>query len=157
MAIDRVVAWNVGAVVLTALTGAWLTVIGPWYRALRKPPWQPPDWAFGPAWSTVFLCSAWAGILAARAPDFAAHRGMVVAAFAANYALNLLWSVLFFRRRRPDLAFVEVFPFIGTILWMMYAVAPLSGSAVLLLLPYLGWVSFATVLNAAIVKLNRPF
>jgi benzodiazapine receptor len=74
-----------------------------------------------------------------------------------NYAMNLQWSYLFFRRQRPDWAFVQVFPFMGTIGLMMYAVAPLSRHAVLLLVPYLCWVSFATVLNAAIITRNRPF
>ncbi len=80
-----------------------------------------------------------------------------VAAFAANYVLNMVWSYLFFRRRRPDWAMIEVVPFFLTIVWMMVAVAPLSSTAVLLLVPYLCWVSFATVLNATIIKLNHPF
>jgi translocator protein len=155
--IEPALAVNLGAVIITALAGAWITEIGPWYRALKKPSWQPPDWAFGPAWSTIFLCAAWAGVLAWRAPEFAEHRVMVIASFGANYAMNMLWSFLFFRRRRPDWALVEVVPFFCTIVWMMVAVAPLSSTAVLLLVPYLCWVSFATVLNATIVRLNRPF
>jgi benzodiazapine receptor len=157
VALDAALAWNVVAVVCVALGGAWITVIGPWYRGLRKPAWQPPDWAFGPAWSTIFFCSAWAGTLAAQSPGFDSRRWLVIVAFGLNYLLNLMWSYLFFRRRRPDWAFVQVFPFMGTILLMMYAVAPLSWPAVLLLVPYLCWVSFATVLNATIIKLNRPF
>jgi tryptophan-rich sensory protein len=155
--VDPAVAFNVGAVIFTALAGAWITEIGPWYRGLTKPSWQPPDWAFGPAWSTIFLCAAWAGVLAWRSPDFAAHKTNVIAAYVANYTLNMVWSYLFFRRRRPDWAMWEIIPFYATIIWMMIAVAPLSGTAVLLLVPYICWVSFATVLNATIIKLNRPF
>ncbi len=155
--IDTALAVNAGAVIVTILAGAWITDIGPWYRGLRKPSWNPPNWAFGPAWSTIFFLSAWAGTLAWRAPNFAEHRWSVIGAFAANYSLNVFWSYLFFRRQRPDWAFVEVFPFMATIVWMMIAVSPLSESAVLLLVPYLCWVSFATVLNATIIKLNHPF
>jgi tryptophan-rich sensory protein len=81
----------------------------------------------------------------------------VVSLFALNLALNVLWSVLFFALRRPDWALAEV-----VALWMSIAVLigvlarhPRSGAW--LLAPYLAWVSFAAVLNLAIVRLNAPF
>jgi benzodiazapine receptor len=147
------VAWAV----LVAVIGARLTDIGPWYRRLRKPTWQPPDWLFGPAWTAIFALAATAFVLAWRAaPDGGARAG-VIAVYAANGALNILWNPLFFTLRRPDWALYEV-----PLLWLsivvaILRVAPLSHTAAWLLAPYLVWVSFASVLNLAIVRRNRPF
>lgn len=141
--------------VVVAVGGGLLTEIGPWYRRLRKPSWQPPDWAFGPAWTLIFLLSAAAAVLAWNgAPDVAA-RWRVVAVYVVNGVLNVGWSLLFFRLRRPDLALVEVLALWLSILAMVIGLAPLSGLAALLLAPYLAWVTFAAALNRAIVRLNR--
>jgi tryptophan-rich sensory protein len=140
-----------------AAVGGLATEIGPWYRQLRKPSWQPPDWAFAPAWTLIFSLTAWAGVLGWwHAPDDAA-RATVIAAFAANGVLNMLWSVLFFKLRRPDWALLEV-----VLLWLSIAVliatlAALSTLGAWLLVPYLLWVSFAAYLNLTIFRLNRPF
>ncbi|HEY3846054.1 MAG TPA: TspO/MBR family protein [Acetobacteraceae bacterium] len=71
--------------------------------------------------------------------------------------LNILWSPLFFKLRRPDWALIEV-PFLWlSILAPIVLLAPISRTASLLMTPYLVWVSFAAVLNLTIVQLNRPF
>jgi tryptophan-rich sensory protein len=140
-----------------ALIGAWLTELSPWYYALRKPSWQPPDWAFGPAWSVILALASVALYLGWRdAPD-AGTRALIVALFVANGVFNIFWSPLFFTWRRPDWALLEVPLLWLSILAPMIVMAPFSRAAALLLLPYLLWVSFATVLNVAIVRLNRPF
>jgi benzodiazapine receptor len=100
-----------------AAVGGMATQIGPWYRQLRKPSWQPPDWAFAPAWTLIFTLTAWAGVLGwYHAPDDAT-RATLIAVFAANGLLNMLWSFLFFRWRRPDWALLEV-----VALWLSIAV-----------------------------------
>ena len=71
--------------------------------------------------------------------------------------LNVLWSLLFFRLRRPDWALGEVVALWSSIVAMIWALAPLSKLGAGLILPYLAWVSFASVLNRAIVRLNAPF
>lgn len=137
--------------------GALLTSLTPWYRALRKPSWQPPDWLFGPAWSVILTLASVSAYLGWRDAATADQRTLVIVLFLINGALNILWSPLFFRWRRPDLALAEV-PFLWlSILVPIIALAPISHVASLLLVPYLIWVSFATVLNIAIVRLNRPF
>jgi benzodiazapine receptor len=146
-------AWSVG--VLGA--GGMVTNIGTWYRALRKPPWQPPDWLFGPAWTLIFVAASVAFVMAWRAPGETAGRVTLVTAYLVNGALNFLWSLLFFGRRRPDLALVEVVPLWISIAAMMAAVAALRPGVVWMLVPYLAWVSFAAVLNRTIVRLNAPF
>lgn len=145
------------AVALTLGTGGALTRIGPWYAALRKPDWQPPDWLFGPAWTLIGLATGRASLDAWRAAPDAASRRRVVALCGANGILNALWSALFFARRRPDWALAEVGPLWLSILGMILFLPGDRRRHWWLLGPYLGWVSFASVLNAAIVRLNRPF
>jgi tryptophan-rich sensory protein len=143
--------------IAVAGVGAGMTSLTPWYHALRKPPWQPPDWLFGPAWSVILTLASVSAYLAWRAAQNDSERALIIVLFLANGALNLLWSPLFFRYRRPDWALAEV-PFLWlSILAPIIALAPISRTASLLLVPYLLWVSFATVLNLEIVRLNRPF
>ena len=143
--------------IVVAGAGAWLTELTPWYRALKRPSWQPPDWAFGPAWSVILsLASASAWFAWQNAQDRGSEI-LVIGLFCANGVLNLLWSPLFFRLRRPDWALLEV-PFLWlSILVPIVLLAPLSMTASLLLVPYLLWVSFAAFLNLTVVRLNRPF
>ncbi len=140
-------------VAAVAGTGARLTRLDAWYRGLRKPSWQPPDWLFGPAWTLILTLCAAALVLAWRA----APPSLVVALFGANFLLNIGWSLLFFRLRRPDWALIEVAPLWLSILAPMLAFARADARIAWLLLPYLLWVSFAAVLNRRIVTLNRPF
>lgn len=90
------------------------------------------------------------------APD-AAGRAEIIALFVINGALNMAWSLLFFKMRRPDWALIEVVLLWLSIAALMVGLAPMSVRAGWLLLPYLLWVSFASVLNRKIVQLNRPF
>lgn len=145
------------AAVAVALLGGLATEIGPWYYALKKPSWQPPDWLFGPVWTTIYALATIAGLKAAMAaPDRAARRGIVVA-FAINAFFNVLWSLLFFRLHRPDWALVEVVFLWLSIAALMVVVGRHRSLSAWLLLPYLLWVSFAAFLNYTIVQLNGPF
>ncbi len=141
---------------LIAITGARATQLGRWYRELRKPSWQPPDWAFGPAWTTVYVFSVWS-VATAWPAATAAQRTLYLVAWGVNLIANVGWSILFFRRRRPDWALREVVLLWLSIVGVMAASWPANPRAALLLLPYLLWVSFASVLNRAIVRLNAPF
>jgi tryptophan-rich sensory protein len=145
--------------IILGLAGGALTEIGPWYRALRKPRWQPPDWLFGPAWTVILGLAGWSFYLGLTRATTPAARLAVAGLFAANFVLHLSWSPLFFKLRRPDWALCE-----GVLLWCSVAtlvvVLPrLVGESLpgWLNVPYLAWVSFALVLNARIVQLNRPF
>jgi tryptophan-rich sensory protein len=135
--------------------GGAATDIGPWYYALVKPSWQPPDWAFGPIWTLIYITTGIAGVRAWRLGD-SRQRRMFLIALLINCALNVLWSLLFFKMQRPDLALVEV-----AVLWL--SILPLillplrySPRSSVLMLPYLGWVSVAAYLNLTIVRLNPP-
>lgn len=139
-----------------AIVGGLLTDVGPWYDGLRKPAWQPPRWAFAPAWTAIFAATAWAGVLAWRGAD-AGGRWAIGGLYLVNGACNLLWSPLFFTWRRPDWALIEVVFLWVSIVALMIGLVPWSATAPWLLLPYLAWVSFAAVLNRTIVRLNAPF
>ncbi|MCC7055116.1 MAG: tryptophan-rich sensory protein [Gemmatimonadaceae bacterium] len=151
------IALAAGGLVVTAAGGALVTQLGPWYYGLRKPSWQPPDWLFGPAWTTIFLLMAFAFVVSWEQLPSSGAKARLFGVFALNGGLNTLWSFLFFGRRRPDLALIEVFPFFGSIVLMAWTVAPLDRRAAWALVPYLCWVLFATVLNFAIVRRNAPF
>ena len=154
--------WRVFAVALvlafaTAGTGGALTDLGAWYQALEQPPWKPTDAAFGPVWTTIFTLLAVAGALAWLGARDTAERRRVALVFAANGVLNVLWSGLFFFAKRPDYSLLEVGFLWLSIVIMIIVARKTSRLAGWLLVPYLVWVSFAAVLNYAVVDLNGPF
>lgn len=147
------------AILLSLLVGGLggaATEIGPWYFQLQKPSWQPPDWLFGPAWTTIYVATSIAGVKAWRRAD-EAQRRYFMGALLLNLVLNLLWSLIFFTSQRPDIALIEVIPLWLSILLMVLLVRSYSPISAWLMMPYLSWVAFAAYLNWTIVKLNAPF
>ncbi|MFU7528695.1 TspO/MBR family protein [Qipengyuania sp. ASV99] len=135
--------------------GGVLTDIGQWYRELKKPSWQPPDWLFGPAWTVILGLSGWSFYLAWTAAPEAL--GTIAALFAVNFVLHFAWSPLFFKAKRPDWALAEnVFLWLS-VLSLFVFLPEYSALAGWLNAPYLAWVSFAFFLNWKIVQLNAPF
>ncbi len=151
------IALAASGLVVTAAGGALVTQLGPWYYGLKKPSWQPPDWLFGPAWTLIFLLMGAAFVLSWEQVPSSLGRLRLFGLFAVNAGLNTLWSFLFFGRRRPDLALIEAVPFFGSIVLLIVTVAPLDRRAAWAFVPYLCWVTFATMLNIAIVRRNAPF
>ncbi len=152
---SHVAIW-IGAIAFVsaiAAIGALLTDLGPWYRQLRKLTWQPPDWLFGPVWTTVFALMAAAIVLVWTAAP-ANDRNHFAALLAVNAVLNILWSYLFFAAKRPGWALVEVAALWVSIAALIVFAARYSSFAAIMLGPYLVWVTFASVLNWAIVRLN---
>ena len=151
----------IGAAALAAMAvgalGALTTELGSWYYNLQKPSWQPPDWLFGPVWTMIFGLAALAGVLYWRLETGREARLQILAAFALNAFLNTLWSLLFFRIKRPDLALDEVGLLWLSIILLIELLRRRSAAAAWLLVPYVVWVSFAAYLNWTIVQLNAPF
>ena len=137
-----------------ASLGGLATELGPWYYSLRMPPWKPPDWLFGPAWTLIYGLSAMAAVSAWWNSRNRANRFKVLLLFAANSLLGIAWSVLFFSLRHPDWALFEVIFLWLSIVALILGLWPISSTASWLLAPYLIWVSFAAVLNLAVVQLN---
>jgi benzodiazapine receptor len=142
--------------ILVAAIGGAVTEIGPWYEALRKPSFQPPDWLFGPAWTVIFTLTAISAATAWQSMQTIRGRTLIVTLFLFNVTLNVLWSVLFFAVKRPDHAMVEVIFLWASIAALIVVLWPRSQRAALLLVPYLAWVTFASLLNLAILQLNAP-
>jgi translocator protein len=124
-----------------------------WYRRLEKPSWNPPDSAFAPVWTTLYLLMGVALGLARRADPARSPRTEAV--FGLQLALNLAWSLVFFGRRDPRAGLVVIVLLWAAILANVAEFGRTRALAAALLLPYLAWVTFACVLNAEIWRLNR--
>lgn len=145
------------AALFVAVLGGLMTDIGPWYAALKQPAWKPPDWAFGPIWTTIFALAAAAGVIGWRRTLARDARHRLLELFALNGFLNVFWSLLYFRLHRPDWALFEV-PFLWlSVLALIVVLARVSRLAPWLLAPYLVWVAIAAALNWQTVRLNAPF
>jgi benzodiazapine receptor len=140
-----------------AALGGTLTDTGPWYQELRKPPWQPPDWLFAPAWTLIFALTTVSAVYAWQGTQNHSQREWVIGLYALNGFLNVLWSTLFFELRRPDWALIEVALLWLSILLPIVVFWRFARKASFWLLPYLAWVSFAAFLNLTAVRLNAPF
>lgn len=121
-----------------------------WYPTLTKPSFNPPAWVFGPVWTTLYVMMAVAAWRVWRKAGWGAPLNI----FAAQLALNCLWSFLFFGMQSPGLALIDIVPLLALILLTIRAFWPIDRIAGGLLMPYAAWVSFATLLNASIWWLN---
>lgn len=153
--------WKSYAVITVALVlvggiGGRATEIGPWYRNLIKPSWNPPDWAFPVAWTTIylFIIAAVGGAWNQADPD---QQRVILWVVAINLVLNTLWSVLFFAMRKPQWGLIEVIFLWLSIVAMIVCFADIRSLYAWLLAPYLAWVSVATLLNLSIVRLNPEY
>ncbi len=127
--------------------------VSDWYLTLKKPTWNPPSWVFGPAWTflyTVMSVAAWRVWMRREQPG----AKTLLKIHAAQLILNALWSILFFGMRRPDLALINILILLGLLIVMQLRLFRFDRAAAYLWLPYLGWVTFATLLNKTIWLLN---
>ena len=128
--------------------------VNDWFVTLNKPSFNPPSWLFAPVWTILY---ALMGVAAALVWHEGWEKPAVKNAllfFGIQLLLNSLWSILFFGVKRPDFAFIDII-----ILWVILLITILKFTKVrkiagYLLIPYILWVSFATVLNGAIWQLN---
>jgi steroid 5-alpha reductase family enzyme/tryptophan-rich sensory protein len=126
------------------------TSIGSWYSTLNKPFFNPPNWLFGPVWTILYILMGISLYLAIK--NHADKNAIVI--FALQLALNALWSILFFGFQNPILALLEIFFLWIFILLTIIHFSRFSRLSGYLLIPYLLWVTFATILNYSIVALN---
>lgn len=143
------------AVAATAVIGGLGTdVTSGWYRDLDKPAWQPPGAAFGPAWTTLYALMSLASARTLDRMEKPGERRAFATAFGANLALNAGWNWLFFRARRPRWAVAEILLLEASTLDLTRRAAKVDRPASAMLIPYAGWVAFATALNIAIARRN---
>jgi translocator protein len=127
---------------------------GEWYAELVEPGWTPPNAVFAPVWSTLYVLMGVAAWLVWRKAGFAGAP-VALALFGGQLVLNALWSYLFFGAHQPGVAFVDIVALWLAILATTIGFWRVSAVAGVLLLPYLGWVGFASALNFELWRLNQ--
>jgi tryptophan-rich sensory protein len=154
---------DVGFGILAIIAVAAASVVGqiatypnlaPWYAGLVKPSFNPPNWIFGPVWTTLYLLMAFAVWRILRLPEASAERRRALGLFFAQLALNAAWSWMFFAAHNPLLGLINIVPQILVILATIVAFHRLDKFAAWCIVPLAAWVCFATVLNFAIWRLN---
>ena len=126
-----------------------------WYRTLERPDWNPPDWVFGPVWTTLYVLMGVALLQVVRSDRARAARRVGLGLFALQLVLNFAWSWIFFTNHDLFGALVEILALWLAIAATIAAFWQVRRSAAALLVPYLAWTSFATILTATIWSLNR--
>jgi len=148
------------AVCLSAgIVGSLFTKTGPgsWYETINKPAFNPPGWVFGPVWTLLFILMGISLFLVWKAGSEKRDVKLALSFFGLQLMLNILWSALFFGIESPGLAFIEILILWSAILGNITIFYRISRTASALLVPYLFWVTFASILNVTIWFLNRPF
>ncbi len=130
------------------------SAITTWYQTLIKPPIAPPNWVFGPVWTTLFLLMGISYFLIARKKK-TKETNEALLYFYKQLALNVLWSVAFFGLHSPLGGIVVIIPLWYLILVTIKKFSKISPIAGQLMWPYLAWVTFATILNICFFLLNR--
>ncbi len=142
-------------VIVGGISG-WLTAgeINTWYQTINKPPFNPPNWIFGPVWTTLYILMGISLFMIWDSPKSAERqRAMVV--FSIQLFLNFCWSLIFFKLHMLFGAVVEIIALWLMIIYMLLCFSRVKPLAAYLNIPYLLWVSFASVLSTATWWLNR--
>ncbi len=153
-------AWKVfitiTATLLLGSTSGLITAgaVEGWYTEIEKPSFNPPNTVFGPVWTVLYILMGFAAglIWSNGTEDPNVRRGLAL--YGVQLLLNVLWSLFFFGLKSPGLALVDITLLLITIILCIRAFHPIDRWAAYLMVPYLLWVSFASVLNAAIWVLN---
>jgi len=132
---------------------ATTTSLDTWFVALNKPVFNPPSYLFGPVWSVLYILMGISLYLIVQAPKNQTRKNALMI-FGIQLVLNFWWSFLFFKFHLLGIAFIEIVMIWLSILTMIYLFQKVNKTAAYLQIPYLVWVSFASILNGAIWCLN---
>jgi translocator protein len=141
------------AAAAAASTGG-LFPTGEWYKALRKPVWVPPNWAFPIVWTSLYILMSWAAMRVGMSGADGAWIALALGLWAVQIAFNAIWTPVFFGLRRMRTALGIMAGLWSAVLAtavVFYLVDPVAG---LMMVPYVLWVSIAFALNGAMVRLN---
>jgi translocator protein len=142
-------------VAIGAISGFFtVTGVESWYQTINKPSWNPPSWIFAPVWTSLYVMMGIGLYLVWKSDSSEVLKKTAISLFAVQLILNFFWSFIFFNQQQPGWALVEIIAMWIFILLTIFAFAPVSKPAAWLLVPYICWVSFATVLNYTIWQLN---
>jgi translocator protein len=123
---------------------------GSWYSKIEKPSFNPPNWIFGPVWTCLYILM---GIVLYILWTNNAKLALIF--FGIQLMLNFFWSLIFFRWHSPFFAFLEIIVLLFMIILTAVFAYPVSRTTLFLLIPYILWVCFASILNLAIYVLNK--
>lgn len=126
-----------------------------WYQTLNKPSFNPPDWIFGPVWTALYILMGIALFLIWKNGPGRREARLAVVFFSIQMLLNVAWSFLFFYLRMPLYGFMEIIVLWASILLTTVAFFRINRTAGILFIPYLLWVSFASVLNFFLWRMNQ--
>jgi translocator protein len=124
-----------------------------WYASLNKPSFSPPNWLFGPVWTMLYILMGISFFLIWK-QEASSMRNLAIFAFFVQLALNFAWSFIFFYFKSIGFALAEILLLWMSIILMLFLFYKLKPLAAYMNIPYLLWVSFATLLNAGYFKLN---
>jgi translocator protein len=136
-----------------AMGAIWTSSDGNWYRGINKPSFNPPNWIFGPVWTLLFTLMGISLYLIWTSPS-SKIKMIALALFVIQFLFNVAWSYLFFGINKPLWAFVEILILLGFIIATTIYFLRINKIAGYLLIPYILWVGFASILNYSIWKLN---
>ncbi len=141
----------------TGFIGSLFTrpAIQTWYATLQKPSFTPPSWLFGPVWTVLYILMGIAAFLVWRKGADSKPVQIALLVFIFQLLCNALWSILFFGLRSPIAGLIDIALLWVLIVATMLLFIRLSTAAGILLIPYLLWVSYASVLNYSLWKINR--
>jgi len=125
-----------------------------WYQTINKPSWQPPNWVFGPVWTALYIMMGVALYLVWRSDAPAKIKRAAIVLWAVQLVFNFFWSYIFFRQHQIDWALGEIIVLWFFILLTILAFAKINKTAAWLLVPYISWVTFASILTYTIYQLN---
>jgi translocator protein len=142
-------------VVVGGLSGLFtINGVEGWYQTIAKPAWNPPNWIFGPVWTTLYIMMGVALYLVWKSDASEILKKTAISFFVVQLVLNFFWSIIFFHQQQIGWALVEIIAMWIAILFTIFAFGNVSKVAAWLLVPYIAWVSFASILNYTIWKLN---
>ena len=128
--------------------------ISGWYATIQKPSFNPPNWIFGPVWTLLYVMMGIALFVIWKSEADSVLKKQALILFSIQLAVNFCWSLLFFYCESPGCALIDIILMWVLILMTIFSFGKISSFAAWMLVPYIGWVSFAALLNFAIWKLN---
>lgn len=148
------------AIMIPVLTGTLsglftVTGTGSWYQDIQKPSWNPPNWVFGPVWTTLYILMGIGLYLVWNSKTKGSTRQLAILLFSVQLILNFFWSLIFFKWHAIGLALAEIIILWLAILWTIFLFAKNDKRAAWLMVPYISWVSFASLLTYTLWVMNR--
>ena len=125
-----------------------------WFQTINKPSWQPPNWLFGPVWTLLYVLMGVAFYLIWKSKAAAIKKRMAITLWVIQLVFNFFWSFIFFKKHQIDWALGEIVVLWFFILLTMLAFGRIQKLAAWLMVPYISWVTFATLLTLTIYQLN---